>query len=191
MPTPSHRAHSHLLESLPSAPCSQALWSHLSSSLDPVQQPPHQFSCSYPILLPSVLHTGLKKLPECNMTTAYIHTHTPLPYQSLIAFPHLLSKAKFLWPWTVPSAQLSSLSAWRSHPSFPLGHPALDGAFADCPASSRTTLCFAPPHWGAVPCFGDAPLCMLSLSLHCELGKDRTILRTSASLSLSKGAVTS
>ena len=148
MPTPSHRAHPHLLESLPSAPCSQALWSHLSSSLDPVQQPPHQFFCSHPILLPSVLHTGLKKLPECNMTTAHIHTHAPLPYQSLIAFPHLLSKAKFLWPRTVPSAQLSSLSAWRSHPSFPLGHPALDGAFADCPASSRTTLLCSSPLGG-------------------------------------------
>lgn len=52
-------------------------------------------------------------------------------------------------------------------------------------------LCFAPPHWGAVPCFGDAPLCMLSLSPFRELGEDRTILQTSASLSLSKGAVTS
>ena len=96
-------------------------------------------------------------------THTHTHTHTPLYLISLsLHFHTSCLKPSFFGPGLSPV--LSSLSAWRSLSSFPLGHPALDGAFAACPASSRTTLCFAPPHWGTVPCFGDAPLCVLSLT---------------------------
>ena len=114
-PQPATGPLSCLTEPLPSAPASAQACP--SSCLDgnPISLSP----CFPPTVLLSVLHTGLNKLPEGNMTTAqthghlytHTHTHTPLYLTSLsLPFHTYCLKAKA--PGMSPV--LSALSAWRT-----------------------------------------------------------------------------
>ena len=88
----------------------------------------------------------------------HTHTHTPLPYKSVIAFPHLLSESQS--PWNVPSAECFIClenSSFTFHWSILSLMEAL--LTLPCPPLSlRTTLSFALTHWGPVHCFGDTAL---------------------------------
>ena len=90
MPTPSQQILSVVqLESLISAPSSPASLLPPCSGLH--QLLPGQCPCLHPMVLPSVLHTGLNKLSECNVTVtqihmcahAHIHTSTLQVFQCL------------------------------------------------------------------------------------------------------------
>ena len=99
------------------------------------------------------------------------HTHTRPSTLSVSLHIHTSClKAEFLWSWTVPV--LSSLSAWGSHPSFPLGHPALNGAFADSSPPPQEFCALLLPTGGLCLAL-EMPLSAWCLS-HCTVSLART-----------------